>query len=85
MPLEFLMQQMEWREAVVTAKTAMDTVTLEALVATKRAEEATLFLRLGEQLGDGGDLPGAKNTVRKLRFLEKLGEEIDDAVDELEN
>ena len=85
MPLEFLMQQMEWREAVVTAKTAMDTVTLEGLVVTKRAEETALFLRLGEQLADGGDLPGAKNTVRKLRFLEKLGEEIDDAVGELEN
>ena len=85
MPLEFLMQQMEWREAVVTAKSATDGASLDGLVLTKRVEEKALFSRLSEQLADGGDLPGAKNTVRKLRFLEKLGEEIDDAVGELEN
>ena len=85
MPLEFLMQQMEWREAVVAAKAAKDESALDALVHTKRAEEKALFSLLGEQLGNNNDLPGAKNTVRKLRFLEKLGEEIDDAVGELEN
>ena len=85
MPLEFLIQQMDWREAVVAAKEARNETALAALVLAKRAEEKTLFARLDEQLANGADLPGAKNTVRKLRFLEKLGEEIDDAVDELEN
>jgi molecular chaperone HscB len=85
MPLEFLMQQMEWREAVVAAKAAKNESALDALVHTKRAEEKRLFALLAEQLGNNNDLSGAKNTVRKLRFLEKLGEEIDDAVGELEN
>ncbi|MEQ1518164.1 MAG: Fe-S protein assembly co-chaperone HscB [Usitatibacteraceae bacterium] len=85
MPLEFLMQQMEWREAVVAAKEAKDQVKLDGLVRAKNAEEASLFSLLGEQLAGGNDLPHAKETVRKLRFLEKLGEEIDIANDELEN
>ena len=85
MPLEFLMQQMEWREAVVAANAAKDEAALHQLLLIKRAEEKALFSLLGEQLANSHDLPGAKNTVRKLCFLEKLGEEIDDAVGELEN
>jgi molecular chaperone HscB len=85
MPLEFLTQQMEWREAVVAAKDAKDRATLDILVRTKIAEERSLFSLLGKQLADDGELHDAKNTVRKLRFLEKLGEEIDIATDELEN
>ena len=85
MPLEFLMQQMEWREAVVAAKAAKDQTTLEGLARTKRAEEKALFSLLGEQLAGGNKLAYAKDTVRKLRFLEKLGEEIDDAAGELED
>jgi molecular chaperone HscB len=85
MPLEFLMQQMERREAVVAAKAAKDQVTLDALALTKEVEESALFALLSDQLASGDDLPAAKDTVRKLRFLEKLGEEIDVAADELEN
>ena len=85
MPLEFLMQQMEWREAVVAAKAAKDEDALAGLARTKRAEEKIFLSRLSEQLANGNDFTNAKNTVRKLRFLEKLGEEIDDAVDELED
>ena len=85
MPLEFLMQQMEWREAVVAAKAAKDEDALAGLASTKRAEEKNLFSHLSEQLANENALLDAKDTVRKLRFLEKLGEEIDDAAGELEN
>jgi molecular chaperone HscB len=85
MPLEFLMQQMEWREAVEAAKAAKDEAVLESLTRQKRAEERNLFMLLSEQLSGGADMMAAKETVRKLRFLEKLGEEIDIATETLES
>lgn len=84
MPLEFLIQQMEWREAVVAAKAAKDTTSLGLLTTQKYAEEKKLFTLLASQLGSANGLAGAKETVRKLRFLEKLGEEIDLAAEILE-
>ena len=84
MPLEFLMQQMEWREAVVAAKAAKDETSLGLLTTQKYAEEKTLFTLLRSQLSSANGLAGAKETVRKLRFLEKLGEEIDLAAEILE-
>ena len=85
MPLAFLTQQMEWRESVVAAKAAKDEVVLKKLKLTKHVEEEILFSHLSEQLAVADEMSNAKDTVRKLRFLEKLGEEIDDAVVELEN
>jgi molecular chaperone HscB len=84
MPLEFLTQQMEWREAVESAKAAKDEAMLGVLTKQKRAEEANLFTLLSKQLSGGTNLIAAKETVRKLRFLEKLGEEIDIATETLE-
>lgn len=77
MPLEFLMQQMTWREAVVEAKAAHDETALADLAGQKHTEEKALFVLLATQLDDSTTLNDAKQTVRKLRFLEKLGEEID--------
>ena len=48
------------------------------------SEEKKLFTLLERQLSSAHDLTGAKETVRKLRFLEKLGEEIDLAAEILE-
>ena len=84
MPVDFLMQQMEWREAVEGAKQLKDEVALERLTNQKRQEEKRLFTLLAEQLGDDATRTDARETVRKLRFLEKLGEEIDDAIERLE-
>lgn len=81
MPLDFLMQQMEWREAVVEAKRAKDPAQLDVLSGTKRDEERKLFALLAAQLSDATRYSVARETVRKLRFLEKLGEEIDFATE----
>ncbi len=84
MPLEFLMQQMTWREAVVAAKAAHDEAALATLAKQKHAEEKSLFELLATQLAGTATLMDAKQTVRKLRFLEKLGEEIDLAAELLD-
>ncbi len=85
MPLEFLMQQMEWREAVVEAQNTRNDGALEALSASKHAEEKALFMLLANQLSTTITFVAAKETVRKLRFMEKLGEEIDIAHEALDN
>jgi molecular chaperone HscB len=79
MPLEFLMQQMEWREAVVEARALKDETKLDELAAQKNADEKNLFAQLSGELKQPSTFADARLTVRKLRFIEKLGEEIDDA------
>ncbi|MEO8385090.1 MAG: Fe-S protein assembly co-chaperone HscB [Betaproteobacteria bacterium] len=85
MPMAFLMQQMEWREAVEAARAAKDEAALDSLALNKQSEEKSLFSLLSVQLSVADEIADAKDTVRKLRFLEKLGEEIDDAVGAIEN
>jgi len=83
MPLDFLEQQMAWREAVVDAKAARDEQKLDALAAQRDGEEKIMFAQLARELSAAATLTDARLTVRKLRFLEKLGEEIDEALEAL--
>lgn len=89
MPIQFLMQQMEWREAVVDAKAARDDAALSVLTQQKHADEKTLFSLLATQLANPESMTesmiNARETVRKLRFLEKLGEEIQLAAEAIES
>ena len=81
MPVEFLQQQMEWREAVADARAARDEARMRELATQRRDAETFMFTQLQQQLSAGATLGAARLTVRKLRFLEKLGEEIDDALE----
>lgn len=79
MPPDFLMQQMEWREAAAEARAARDAEALAALRASLRDERGEMLESLGRAL-DGANYDAACSLVRKLRFLEKLDEEIDEAL-----
>ncbi|MEO8100917.1 MAG: Fe-S protein assembly co-chaperone HscB [Betaproteobacteria bacterium] len=81
MPVDFLQQQMDWRESVVDARLAGDERRLCTLAARRTQDEVAMFELLRQQLSASGTLGEARLTVRKLRFLEKLGEEIDDALE----
>jgi len=85
MPLEFLMQQMEWREALQDAIEAKDMDALDVLSDNNRKETKALQQQLGVQLDESHDHLAAAGSVRKLRFLEKLAEEISSAYDELDS
>lgn len=76
MPRDFLVRQMEWREAVAKARAARDAAALETLSAQAQAEEREAFQRLAAQLSRAETYADARDTVRQLRFLEKLGEDI---------
>jgi molecular chaperone HscB len=85
MPGDFLIAQMEWREAVSEARANRDVVELDRLAGELRASERTLLIDLEKHLDGDGNLPAAALGVRKLRFVEKLREEIADAHEVMEN
>jgi len=84
MPGDFLMEQMEWREAVVEARNGGDHHELERLHNRLRGDINSRYLELSDLLDDAGDFSGATDRVRRLMFLEKLLSEIDDALASLE-
>jgi molecular chaperone HscB len=84
MPADFLMEQMEWREAVMEARGGGDHHELERLHNRLRADLDRRYAELGELFDDAGDLDAATDRVRRLMFLEKLLHEIDDALASLE-
>ncbi len=83
MPTDFLMEQMEWREAVMEARTGGDHHELERLHNRLRGDIEARHEELG-QLFDQGEYALATDRVRRLMFLEKLLYEIDDALASLE-
>ena len=84
MPMQFLMQQMEWREALGDARAAKDLGALETLDAEVGKDRKTRMVQIGEQL-EAGDYEHAAQGVRALMFLEKFGEELHYALDALDS
>jgi molecular chaperone HscB len=83
MPVDFLMEQMEWREAVMDARSGGDHHELEHLHNRLRGDINVRYDELAE-LFDQDDHASAVDRVRRLMFLEKLLYEIDDALASLE-
>lgn len=75
MPPAFLMQQMEWREALDEAHAAKDIGALENLEADLRAARKTELTQIEKTL-DAGDFAHAAQGVRRLMFLERFKEEV---------
>jgi molecular chaperone HscB len=83
MPMEFLMQQMEWRDQLGEARAGKDVAALEALDEQVKAERKTRLELVGREL-DAGDFAEAAQGVRALMFLEKFGEEVHHAFEAAE-
>jgi len=81
MPPEFLMQQMELREALEEAK---DAAQLDDLRKQLRSSRASLESEIAEAIDAKKDYAGAAGLVRKLQFLDKLDSEIDAAYETIE-
>jgi len=82
MPPEFLLQQMQWREAVEEAADRPDE--LARLALRLGSEMAEHYAQLERRLDREGDYAHAADSVRKLMFLERLRDEIGDALERLE-
>ncbi len=85
MPMDFLIEQMEWREAVEEARQSGDVVELEKLETRLRHEVQLLQELLAVKIDDEHSYAAAAEGVRKLKFLEKLAEEIVSAFDTMDN
>jgi molecular chaperone HscB len=81
MPADFLMQQMELREALEAAK---EPAQLDALRADLRRSSEGLQKAIAEAIDARKDYAAAAQLVRKLQFLDKLDAEIDAAYETIE-
>lgn len=85
MPADFLMQQMEWREALEDFKAAQDINGLDTLAKEMRQEAKTLSEELANLIDEKNDLASATETTRKLIFINKVCEDINKAITQIED
>ncbi len=81
MPADFLMQQMELREALEEAR---EPSRLDSIREQLRESRLSLEKEIAEAIDGRKDYPAAANLVRKLQFLQRLDEEIDAAYETME-
>jgi molecular chaperone HscB len=81
MPADFLMQQMEWREGVARARDTRDAAGLAGLQAELVASRDDMLQMLARAIDADANFDAACSLVRKLRFLEKLETEIEEALE----
>ena len=74
MPGDFLVQQMEWREALDEVRNEGD---LDALRDEVEAGRARALSTLDWLIDEKGDYPGAARQVRALMFIERFAEDIE--------
>ena len=83
MPAEFLMQQMEWREAIEDAVHAKNVDALDALSGELRDDERARLAKLAALIDSGSNQPAAE-AVRQLMFIERVAAEIETQIERLE-
>ena len=78
LPMDFLMQQIDWREAIQEAAASGDLAALQRVEREIAAQAQAWREQLSVQLDRQHDLPAASDTVRQLKFVDKITAEIDD-------
>lgn len=80
MPGAFLMQQMEWREALDDAR---DIAAVEVLQEDVETTRARALSSLDWLIDEKGDYPGAVQQVRALMFIERFSQDVETKLDQL--
>jgi molecular chaperone HscB len=80
MPPAFLMQQMQWREALDEATGEDDLQALERELSAARAHSLE---KIGNALDEAGDAAGAAQEVRALMFIERFDHDVQARFDQL--
>jgi molecular chaperone HscB len=83
MPADFLMQQIDWREALADARLKEDEDRLDEMA----SELAGMLASLGDTFDAayrGEHFSVATTLARKMRFMQKLAEEVDFALADLD-
>jgi molecular chaperone HscB len=84
MPADFLMLQMEWREAIDDANGAKNVSALDALLLEIKQMAKSLSQNLNGQFAEKAYVK-ASESVRKLSFIDKISADINRAIEQLEN
>jgi len=80
MPADFLIEQLEWREAVAEARAAGDHHELEHMHHRLQRELSSRYDELGDLFDERQDFVEAADRVRRLMFIEKLLADLDEAM-----
>ena len=80
MPTVFLMQQMEWREALDEANTS---AAIEEIAATVSKNGRELLSKIEHMLDTEKNFTAAAQLVRSLMFIERFASEVDARIDQL--
>jgi len=80
MPTDFLMQQMEWHEALDEAKTVKD---LEEIALQSKCNGLKQLSKVEQMLDGNRDFLAAAQQVRSLMFIERFASEVDARIDQL--
>jgi molecular chaperone HscB len=76
MPPAFLVQQMEWREALDDARRGRDAEALAGLQQAMAAARDRLVADIGAAIDETGDHAEAARLVRQLMFIDRFGDEV---------
>lgn len=76
MPAEFLVEQMQWREALDEAREANDAAARERLAGEVARERDRLIGRLAEALDLRNDAAEAARLVRRLMFVDRFAADL---------
>lgn len=80
MPSDFLVQQMQWREALEDARAAGELEHLANEVQAARRERLALMQELADERGDHHALA---SHVRALMFIERFARDVEDRLEQL--
>ncbi|NUZ08120.1 Fe-S protein assembly co-chaperone HscB [Piscinibacter koreensis] len=81
MPPDFLVRQLEWREALDDADTRE---AIDAIAREVAAERADLLARIGAALDTAHDYPAASRSVRALMFVDRFADDVQRRADRIE-
>jgi molecular chaperone HscB len=80
MPTDFLLQQMQWREALEEAKTVQD---MEEIASQSNRSGREQLSKIEQTLDIDKDFTAAAQQVRSLMFIERFSSEVDARIDQL--
>jgi molecular chaperone HscB len=80
MPPDFLVQQMQWREALEDAEGLENLEEIASQTSDSKREQLS---KIEQTLDRQKDFPAAAQQVRSLMFIERFGSEVDARIDSL--
>lgn len=85
MPIDFLMQQMQWRESIDDAKHDKDIEALDAQLSQLQSNMRELTVELAKAFDIDQHLETATELARKLIFIDKVCADIHHIIEQLED